>query len=274
MLNRSVMPLRATVGKPLPIASVRIADRSPETEGFGITWRINNSLNDITEDPVYGIFLPESLSFGSPPSIFTPRPGMSSMPLPVDLPFDPSARFAAMFCVGSTVHEDISRRLWVDIEVNLDPDIDLPLGGIVYGGLHQFSLSGKLYRGRALGGLYGGIGRSVLFSGDPAYSSTAVRGLNTVGGWAQLKYQPLSKLEFNGAFGLDNPYATDLRAFPYAQAYGNPGLARNSGSFANVIFRPRSDLLFSAEYRHLKTYMINSGPNGADHVNLMMGVLF
>ena len=146
-------------------------------------------------------------------------------------------------------------------------DIELPLS-------HQFSLSGKLYRGRALGGLYGGIGRSVLFSGDPAYSSTAVRGLNTVGGWAQLKYQPLSKLEFNGAFGLDNPYATDLRAFPYAQAYGNPGLARNSGSFANVIFRPRSDLLFSAEYRHLKTYMINSGPNGADHVNLMMGVLF
>jgi hypothetical protein len=41
-----------------------------------------------------------------------------------------------------------------------------------------------------------------------------------------------------------------------------------------VIFRPRSDLLFSAEYRHLRTYMINSGPNSASHVNLMMGVLF
>ena len=39
-------------------------------------------------------------------------------------------------------------------------DIELPLS-------HQFSLSGKLYRGKALGGLYGGIGRSVLFSGDP-----------------------------------------------------------------------------------------------------------
>ena len=146
-------------------------------------------------------------------------------------------------------------------------DFELPLS-------HQFSISGKLYRGQALGGLYGGIGRSVLFSGDPSYSSTTVRGLNTAGGWAQLKYQPVSKLEFNGAFGLDNPYATDLRAFPYGLAYGDSGLARNSGSFANVIFRPRSDLLFSAEYRHLKTYMINGGPNGADHVNLMMGVLF
>ena len=73
---------------------------------------------------------------------------------------------------------------------------------------------------------------------------------------------------------MDNPYATDLRVFPSSQAYGDPGLARNSGSFANVIFRPRSDLLFSAEYRHLRTYMINSGPNTAGHVNLMMGVLF
>ena len=66
-------------------------------------------------------------------------------------------------------------------------DFELPLS-------HQFSLSGKLYRGKGLGGLYGGIGRSVLFSGDPAYSSTAVRGLNAVGGWAQLKYRPASKL--------------------------------------------------------------------------------
>jgi hypothetical protein len=146
-------------------------------------------------------------------------------------------------------------------------DFELPLS-------HQFSLSGKLYRGKGLGGLYGGIGRSVLFSGDPGYSSTLVRGLNTAGGWAQLKYRPVSKVEFNAAFGLDNPYAADLRAFPYAQAYGDPGLARNSGSFANVIFRPRSDLLFSAEYRHLRTYMMNSGPDSADHVNLMMGVLF
>jgi hypothetical protein len=146
-------------------------------------------------------------------------------------------------------------------------DFELPLS-------RQFSLSGELYRGKALGGLYGGIGRSVLFSDNPSSASTTVRGLNAVGGWAQLKYQPASKLEFNGAFGLDNPYATDLRAFANPQSYSGPGLARNSGSFANVIFRPRSDLLFSAEYRHLRTYMIDSGPNSADHVNLMMGVLF
>jgi hypothetical protein len=41
-----------------------------------------------------------------------------------------------------------------------------------------------------------------------------------------------------------------------------------------VIYRPRSDLLFSAEFRHLKTFTTDNGTYNADHVNLMMGVLF
>jgi hypothetical protein len=146
-------------------------------------------------------------------------------------------------------------------------DLELPLS-------HQFSLSGKLYRGKALGGFYGGIGRSVLFSGDPTLASTQVEGVDSVGGWAQLKYRPANKWEFNAAFGMDNPYASDLEYFPYAQAYGDPALARNKGSFGNMIYRPRSDLLFSAEYRHLTTYTINNGGSGAGQLNLMMGVLF
>jgi hypothetical protein len=146
-------------------------------------------------------------------------------------------------------------------------DVELPLS-------HQFSLSGKLYRGKGLGGLGGGIGRSALFSGDPGLASTQVQGLNSVGGWAQLKYRPSNKLEFNAAFGMDNPYASDLKYFKYAKAYGDPTLARNQGSFVNMIYRPRSDLLFSAEYRHLTTYTITEGGNSAGHLNLMMGVLF
>ncbi len=147
-------------------------------------------------------------------------------------------------------------------------DIELPLS-------QQFSLSGKLYRGKGLGGLGGGIGRSALFSSsDLGLASTQVRGLNSVGGWAQLKYRPSNKLEFNAAFGMDNPYASDLKYFQYAQAYGDPTLARNQGSFVNMIYRPRSDLLFSAEYRHLTTYTTTNGGNSAGHLNLMMGVLF
>jgi hypothetical protein len=146
-------------------------------------------------------------------------------------------------------------------------DIDLPLS-------HQFSLSGKFYRGKALGGLYGGIGRSVLFSGDPTLPSTEVQALNSVGGWAQLKYRPANKWEFNAAFGMDNPFASDLKYFPYPVSYGDAALARNLGSFLNMIYRPRSDLLFSAEYRRLETYSLTEGGNGAGHLNLMMGVLF
>jgi hypothetical protein len=146
-------------------------------------------------------------------------------------------------------------------------DIELPLS-------RQFSLSGKLYRGKGLGGLYGAFGQSALFSGEPSLASTQVRGLNSVGGWAQLKYRPANKWEVNAAFGMDNPYATDLKYFPYPQSYGDAALARNQGSFANVIYRPRSDLLFSAEYRHLTTYTVTDGGNSASHLNLMMGVLF
>ena len=79
-----------------------------------------------------------------------------------------------------------------------------------------------------------------------------VRALNSAGGWAQLKYRPANKLEFNGAIGQDAPYMADMRAFTNPQAYGDPTLTKNQGSLVNVIYRPRSDLLFSAEYRHLK----------------------
>jgi TolA-binding protein len=148
-------------------------------------------------------------------------------------------------------------------------DIELPLN-------RQFSLSGKAYRGKGLGGLYGAFGQSALFSGTPNTAGTEVRGLNSVGGWAQLKYRPANKWEFNAAFGMDNPYAIDLEYFPYSYLYGggNATLARNRGSFVNMIYRPRSDLLFSAEYRHLTTYSLADGGNSAGHLNLMMGVLF
>lgn len=147
-------------------------------------------------------------------------------------------------------------------------DLEVPLGS-------KFAVSGKFYRGRALGGLYGGLGQSVLFSNnEPQEPYTRLIGLNTVGGWTQLKYRPTTKVEINAAFGLDNPYAKDLEFFPYAFSYGEVVLARNHAGFANVIYRPRSDLLFSAEYRRIVTESITSPNWHAGHLNLMMGVLF
>ena len=147
-------------------------------------------------------------------------------------------------------------------------DLEVPLGS-------KFSVSGKFYRGKALGGLYGGLGQSVLFNNnEPGEPYTQLIGLNTVGGWTQLKYRATTKIEFNAAFGLDNPFARDLEYFPVPFSYGPVVLARNHSGFANVIYRPRSDLLFSAEYRRIETDAITSPNWNAGHLNLMMGVLF
>ena len=137
-----------------------------------------------------------------------------------------------------------------------------------------FMLSGSFYRGQAIGGLGGGIGRSVLWNGPLIDPSSTVLPLNAVGGWAQLKYRPTAKLEFNAAFGQDNPFAGDVRTFQDAGSYGDPTLTRNQGAFGNVIYRPRSDLLFSLEYRRLKTFTIYEDNATAGQVNLGMGILF
>lgn len=143
-------------------------------------------------------------------------------------------------------------------------DLQLPLG-------RRFGLTGEVYRGRAIGGLGGGIGQTVLSTGAPNY---AIAGLDSVGGWSQLKFRATSKLEFNGSFGQDNPFASDVRAFSNTAGYSPFTLVRNRGSLVNFIYRPRSNLLFSAEYRHLRTFDISNENWTADQVNLMMGILF
>ncbi len=138
-----------------------------------------------------------------------------------------------------------------------------------------FTLSGFFYRGQAIGGLGAALSRSVVYNGPLTDPATSVRPLNSEGGWAQLKYQPLPKLEFNAAFGQDNPFAADIRYFGvYAQSYANPFLARNRAGFGNVIYRPRSDLLLSLEYRRLETFSIFNASYLGGQLNMAMGILF
>jgi hypothetical protein len=137
----------------------------------------------------------------------------------------------------------------------------------------RLELSGEFYRGRAVGGLGGGIGQSILFSGNPFDPTSDFRALNSAGGWSQLKVQATPKLEFNGAFGVDDPFSRDIHAFASPVGYYPNVLAANRTAMANFIYRPRSDLLLSGEYRHLRTSQIGT-LNNADQVNLMMGVLF
>ena len=138
-----------------------------------------------------------------------------------------------------------------------------------------FSLSGFFYRGQAIGGLGAALGRSVVYNGPLTDPATAVIPLNAVGGWGQLKYQPTSKLEFNVAFGQDNPFAADIRYFgERSQSYADPFVTRNRSAFGNVIYRPRSNLLFSLEYRRLRTFNIYDSSYEAGQLNMAMGILF
>jgi hypothetical protein len=151
-------------------------------------------------------------------------------------------------------------------------DWTIPLGAL-------FSVQGEFYRGRGLGGFGAAADRSVVFNGPPDVNTSQVRGLDVIGGWSQLKFQPKPKLEFNAGYGLDNPFASELRNFTFGQSdpygyYLDGALARNSGYLFNTIYRPRSDLLFSLEYRQIRTVEINAGPQRAGQINLVMGVLF
>jgi len=147
-------------------------------------------------------------------------------------------------------------------------DWEVPLGRL-------FQFAGELYRGSAIGGIGGASGQSVLFSGSPSASETYVHGLNDAGGWAQLKFSPTARIEFNGAFGQDNPYANDVRYFPSSdQGYFNPLLVRNRGEFVNTIFRPRSDLVLALEYHRLRTFELPRASFTANHIDLGLGMLF
>ena len=137
----------------------------------------------------------------------------------------------------------------------------------------RFELSGEFYRGRAVGGRGGGIGQSVLFSGNPSDPASDFRAVNSAGGWSQLKFSATPRLELNGVFGLDNPFSADIHAFPSPVGYYPSVLRANRSEMMNFVYRPRSDLLFSGEYRHLRTSEIGTYYS-ADQVNLMMGVLF
>jgi len=137
----------------------------------------------------------------------------------------------------------------------------------------MFELSGEAFRGRAIGGIGGGVGQSVIFSADPLYPGPQFAALDSVGGWSQLKYIATPKLEFNGAFGMDNPFASEIRGFVLPSSSYQTVIMANRGEMVNFIYRPRSDLLFSGEYRHLRTTQVNA-LNSAEQVNLMMGVLF
>jgi len=138
----------------------------------------------------------------------------------------------------------------------------------------RFEFSGQFYRGRAAAGLGGAIGQDVVWTGSFIDPATAIRGLDSMGGWVQVKFKPMAKFEVNGALGVDSPFAGELRQSSGVAGYSGLPLTKNLSPFFNVIYQPRSDVVFAGEYRRLKTYPLDSNANAANIVNLSVGYIF
>ena len=138
-----------------------------------------------------------------------------------------------------------------------------------------FSVSGEFYRGSAIGGLGGGLGRSAEWVGPLSNRATYVRELDSMGGWTQLKFKPTdTRFEFNVAFGQENPFAHQVRGSLGGQLSYYDTIVRNQSALANVIYRPRSDLVFAVEYRRLHTFGLNHVSQSANHIDTTMGIIF
>lgn len=146
-------------------------------------------------------------------------------------------------------------------------DLTLPLGSL-------FEFSGQFYRGKAVAGLGGALGQDVVFADPMLSQGSVVQGLDSMGGWLQLKFKPRNNLEVNGAFGVDNPFASELRRFPASAAYTGELLSKNASPLVNVVYRLRSDVLFSVEYRRLRTFELDSDAYTANLTTLSLGYFF
>jgi hypothetical protein len=139
----------------------------------------------------------------------------------------------------------------------------------------RLEFMGSFYRGQALGGLGGGGYKDYGYRPDfDNPGNFYFREFDDVGGWAQLKERLSERLEFNGAFGIDNVPARQLRSYAddYTSYYQN--VARNRTFTGNVIYSPSAYLLFSLEYRRLETSPVNFPTAASNIIGVAAGYKF
>ena len=137
----------------------------------------------------------------------------------------------------------------------------------------RVQLLGSAYRGMSIGGL--GAGGYVDYFYQYRGAVEVLRPLDTVGGWAQLTITPQAKVELNGGFGIDNPFAKETRfSLTPSGASDYTGIARNRQIFANIIYTPRSYLLLSLEYRRLWSSYAAGSTYFSDAIGLGAGYRF
>lgn len=138
-------------------------------------------------------------------------------------------------------------------------------------------LSGEFFTGQGIDG-FGGVPLSPFPPANPFLYNTVTTHLlaevGSIGGWSQFKFRLNSRNEFNLAAGTAGRNSAKLRAIVVSDPSITFIPGRNQMLFANYIFKPRSDLLFSAEYRRLRTYEVFGSPDTAGQLGLAVGFLF
>jgi len=137
--------------------------------------------------------------------------------------------------------------------------------------------SGEFFAGKGLD-VFGGVPYVLVQPSDlnryNSVTAPALAGIRMLGGWSQVKVKLNFRNEFNLAAGSGARSARGTRQ----TALLDPTLQflsrRNDMWFVNYIFRPRSDLVFSTEYRRLRTYQVSGTPAIAGQVGLAMGFIF
>ena len=169
------------------------------------------------------------------------------------------------FGVGGYFHR---RSFALNRNVNshaLTADWQIPLG-------QRLELSGEVYWGRAVN-----LGEAAGFRTDRLYATTGsltspatqILGVWAAGGWTQLNYKARADLDFNLAYGQEDPRNSDLR-FGQIQAATR---FKNQAASANFIWSLRQNFLVSLEYRRLWTDYATSRQR-AGHYNLAFGYRF
>ncbi len=136
----------------------------------------------------------------------------------------------------------------------------------------KFDLTGEAYFGNAnnLGEAAGNRNeRQYAFTGRLSDSATRLRGVRSGGGWSQLTYHARHDLDFNFAYGQDDPSNSDV-------LFGLPTATtrfKNQAAFGNFIWQLRHNFLVSLEYRKLWTDY-SSGRQASGHFNLAFGYTF
>src|SRR5580704_11744 len=137
-----------------------------------------------------------------------------------------------------------------------------------------FALSGEAYRGRALGGFGGGTYKDVFTGTDSVTGLSRTTGVETAGGWSQFKFIPSSTFQVNAAFGLDNAFSSNFEGFNLSTTPSTQLNTRNSSVVGNLIYRPKSYLILSPEYRRIQTWPYEGSANIANVFTITAGYEF